>query len=149
MIMGLFGRVFGFSSWSMLLPHALAGVTTVALVYAAVRRWYGVKSALIAGAVMALTPAAALMFRFNNPDSFLTLFLTASAYAFLRAFDSKKSALWLSVAGLLAGFAFNTKMLQGLSMDGMLPASTTRARSTKMSTPSSRYQQHSNATHAS
>ena len=84
------------------------------LVYMAVRRWYGVKSALIAGAVMALTPAAALMFRFNNPDSFLTLFLTASAYAFLRAFDSKKSALWLSVAGLLAGFAFNTKMLQGL-----------------------------------
>lgn len=114
MIMGLFGRAFGFSSWSMLLPHALAGVTTVALVYTAVRRWYGVKSALIAGAVMALTPAAVLMFRFNNPDSFLTLFLTASAYAFLRAFDSKKSALWLSVAGLLAGFAFNTKMLQGL-----------------------------------
>jgi len=114
MIMGLFGRVFGFSSWSMLLPHALAGVTTVALVYTAVRRWYGVKLALIAGAVMALTPVAVLMFRFNNPDSFLTLFLTASAYAFLRAFDSKKSALWLSVAGLLAGFAFNTKMLQGL-----------------------------------
>lgn len=114
MIMGLFGRAFGFSSWSMLLPHALAGVATVVLVYMAVRRWYGVKSALIAGAVMALTPAAVLMFRFNNPDSFLTLFLTASAYAFLRAFDSKKSALWLSVAGLLAGFAFNTKMLQGL-----------------------------------
>lgn len=114
MIMGLFGRAFGFSSWSMLLPHALAGVATVVLVYLAVRRWYGAKSALIAGAVMALTPVAVLMFRFNNPDSFLTLFLTASAYAFLRAFDSKKPALWLSVAGLLAGFAFNTKMLQGL-----------------------------------
>lgn len=114
MIMGLFGRVFGFSSWSMLLPHALAGVATVVLVYMAVRRWYGVKSALIAGAVMALTPAAALMFRFNNPDSFLTLFLTASAYAFLRAFDSKKPAAWLSLAGLFTGLAFNTKMLQGL-----------------------------------
>ena len=114
MIMGLFGRAFGFSSWSMLLPHALAGVTTVALVYTAVRRWYGVKSALIAGAVMALTPVAVLMFRFNNPDSFLTLFLTASAYAFLRTFDSKKPILWLSIAGFLTGFAFNTKMLQGL-----------------------------------
>lgn len=33
MIMGLFGRIFGFSSWSMLLPHALAGIATVALVY--------------------------------------------------------------------------------------------------------------------
>ena len=86
MIMGLFGRLFGFSSWSMLLPHA----------------------------VMALTPAAALMFRFNNPDSFLTLFLTASAYAFLRSFEGKRPVLWLSIAGLLTGFAFNTKMLQGL-----------------------------------
>ncbi len=114
MIMGLFGRAFGFSSWSMLLPHALAGVATVVLVYLAVRRWYGVKSALIAGAVMALTPVAVLMFRFNNPDSFLTLFLTASAYAFLRTFDSKKPILWLSIAGFLTGFAFNTKMLQGL-----------------------------------
>ena len=114
MIMGLFGRLFGFSSWSMLLPHALAGIATVALVYLVVRRWYGARAGLIAGAVMALTPAAALMFRFNNPDSFLTLFLTASAYAFLRSFEGKRPVLWLSIAGLLTGFAFNTKMLQGL-----------------------------------
>ena len=114
MIMGLFGRLFGFSSWSMLLPHALAGIATVALVYLVVRRWYGARAGLIAGAVMALTPAAALMFRFNNPDSFLTLFLTASACSFLRAFEGSRPVLWLSLAGLFTGFAFNTKMLQGL-----------------------------------
>lgn len=114
MIMGLFGRIFGFSSWSMLLPHALAGIVTVALVYLVVRRWYGARAGLIAGAVMALTPAAALMFRFNNPDSFLTLFLTASAYSFLRAFEGSRPVLWLSLAGLFTGFAFNAKMLQGL-----------------------------------
>ena len=84
MIMGLSGRLFGFSSWSILLPHALAGIATV-----------------IAGIVMAMTPAAALMFRFNNPDSFLTLFLTASAYAFLRSFEDKRPVLWLSLAGLI------------------------------------------------
>ena len=114
MIMGLFGRLFGFSSWSMLLPHALAGIATVALVYLVVRRWYGARAGLIAGAVMALTPATALMFRFNNPDSFLTLFLTASAYAFLRSFEGKRPVLWLSIAGLFTGLAFNAKMLQGL-----------------------------------
>lgn len=114
MIMGLFGRLFGFSSWSMLLPHALAGIATVALVYLVVRRWYGARAGLIAGAVMALTPATALMFRFNNPDSFLTLFLTASAYSFLRSFEGSRPVLWLSLAGLFTGFAFNTKMLQGL-----------------------------------
>ena len=114
MIMGLFGRIFGFSSWSMLLPHALAGIATVALVYLTVKRWYGARAGLIAGIVMAMTPAAALMFRFNNPDSFLTLFLTASAYAFLRSFEGKWPVLWLSLAGLFTRFAFNTKMLQGL-----------------------------------
>ncbi len=114
MLMGLFGCMFGFSSFSMLLPHILAGIATVALVYMTVRRWYGSRSALIAGAVMALTPAAALMFRFNNPDSFLTLFLTASAYVFLRAFENKRPVLWLSIAGLFTGLAFNTKMLQGM-----------------------------------
>ena len=114
MIMGLFGRIFGFSSWSMLLPHALAGIATVALFYLTIKRWYGARAGLIAGIVMAMTPAAALMFRFNNPDSFLTLFLIASAYAFLRSFEDKRPVLWLSLAGLFTGFAFNTKMLQGL-----------------------------------
>ena len=114
MIMGLFGRIFGFSSWSMLLPHALLGIATVSLVYLTVERWYGARAGLIAGIVMAMTPAAALMFRFNNPDSFLTMFLTASAYAFLRSFEDKRPVLWLSIAGLFTGLAFNTKMLQGL-----------------------------------
>ena len=97
MIMGLFGRIFGFSSWSMLLPHALAGIATVALVYLTVKRWYGARAGLITGIVMAMMPAAALMFRFNNPDSFLT----ASAYAFLRSFEDKRPVLWLSLAGLI------------------------------------------------
>ena len=38
---GLFGRVFGFSSWSVLAPQALCGVAAVGLLYAAVRRVSG------------------------------------------------------------------------------------------------------------
>ena len=81
----------------MLLPHALAGIATVALVYLTVKRWYGARAGLITGIVMAMMPAAALMFRFNTPDSFLT----ASAYAFLRSFEDKRPVLWLSLAGLI------------------------------------------------
>ena len=40
-VMGLSGRIFGFSSWSMLAPQALMGVASVGLLYAAVRRWAG------------------------------------------------------------------------------------------------------------
>ena len=119
MVMGLSARLFGFSSFSMLLPSVLAGVGSVWLVYAAVKRQFGFMSAAIAGSVLAFTPVAALMFGFNNPDAILTLMLTASGYAFLRSLEGKRPLLWLGLAGLFTGLAFNTKMLQGLMV---LPA---------------------------
>lgn len=119
MVMGLSARLFGFSSFSMLLPSVLAGVGSVWLVYAAVKRQFGFMSAAIAGVVLAMTPVAALMFGFNNPDAILTLILTASGYAFLRSLEGKRPLLWLGLAGLFTGLAFNTKMLQGLMV---LPA---------------------------
>ena len=119
MLMGLSARLFGFSSFSMLLPSVLAGVGSVWLVYGAVKRQFGFASAVIAGSVLAFTPVAALMFGFNNPDAILTLMLTASGYAFLRSLEGKRPLLWLGLAGLFTGLAFNAKMLQGLMV---LPA---------------------------
>jgi len=119
MLMGLSARLFGFSSFSMLLPSVLAGVGSVWLVYGAVKRQFGFTSAVIAGATLMLTPVAALMFGFNNPDAILTLMLTASGYAFLRSLEGKRPLLWLGLAGLFTGLAFNAKMLQRLMV---LPA---------------------------
>jgi 4-amino-4-deoxy-L-arabinose transferase-like glycosyltransferase len=110
-VMGLSARIFGFNSWSMLVPDALAGVASVGLLHAAVRRWSGPGAGLFAGAALALTPVAALMFRFNNPDAILVLLLVAGAYAVVRATE-KASAKWLALAGVLIGFGFLTKMLQ-------------------------------------
>src|SRR5580704_637980 len=84
-VMGLSGRIFGFSSWSLLVPQALEGVASVGLLYAAVRRWSGPAAGLLAGGVLALTPVAALMFRFDNPDAMLVLLLVAAAYCTVRA----------------------------------------------------------------
>ena len=39
--MEISGRIFGFSTWSMLVPQALEGVACVAVLYAAVKRWFG------------------------------------------------------------------------------------------------------------
>lgn len=110
-VMGLSARIFGFSPFSMLLPEALMGVGAVALLYASVRRCSGPAAGLIAGAVMALTPVAAVMFRYNNPDALLVLLLTAAAYFILRAIDSGATR-WIVLAGTAIGFAFLTKMLQ-------------------------------------
>jgi 4-amino-4-deoxy-L-arabinose transferase-like glycosyltransferase len=110
-LMALSGRIFGFSSWSMLVPIALTGVATVALVYAAVRRVSGPHAALVAGAVMALTPVAVLMFRINNPDALVTLMVVAAAYATVRAIEAA-STRWLLLAGVLIGLGFLAKMGQ-------------------------------------
>jgi 4-amino-4-deoxy-L-arabinose transferase-like glycosyltransferase len=110
-VMGLSARIFGFNSWSMLVPDALAGVASVGLLYGAVRRWSGPAAGLFAGAALALTPVAALMFRFNNPDAILVLLLVAGAYCVVRATE-KASPKWLMLAGALIGFGFLTKMLQ-------------------------------------
>ncbi|MGI5422722.1 ArnT family glycosyltransferase [Actinomadura luteofluorescens] len=109
--MALTARVFGVNTWSILVPQALMGVATVAALHAAVRRRFPAWAALLAGAALAVTPVAALMFRFNNPDALLVLLLTLGAYAALRAQESA-STRWLLLAAALTGTGFLAKMLQ-------------------------------------
>ncbi len=110
-LMGLSVRLFGLSSWSILLPEAVAGVATVGVLFAAVRRSFGPMAAVVAGVVMALTPAAVLIFRYNNPDALLTLLLVAGAWALLRATEHG-GLRWVILAATCVGFAFLTKYLQ-------------------------------------
>ena len=123
-LMALSVRVFGLSSWSILVPQALLGVASVGLLHATVRRTTGSAAAgLIAGAVLALTPVAVLMFRFNNPDALLVLLLIGSVASTVRALESSRlradglkghPVRWLALGGALVGFAFLTKMLQAV-----------------------------------
>ncbi|TGD89746.1 phospholipid carrier-dependent glycosyltransferase [Mycolicibacterium sp. CH28] len=111
-VSGLSARLFGVNPWSILVPQALAGVAAVAVLYAAVRRVSGPNAGLLAGAILALTPAAALMFRFNNPDALLVLTLVVAAYATQRALDREAAWWWLPLAGVAVGIGFLAKMLQ-------------------------------------
>jgi 4-amino-4-deoxy-L-arabinose transferase-like glycosyltransferase len=112
-IMGLSVRIFGLSSWSLLVPQALMGVGTVGVVWATVRRRCGASAALFAGAAMATTPVAALMFRFNNPDALLVLLMSLAAFATLRGIEDGRRR-WMVLTGVLVGFGFLTKQLQVL-----------------------------------
>ncbi|WP_406731520.1 ArnT family glycosyltransferase [Streptomyces sp. NBC_01794] len=109
--MALSVRLFGLGSWQILLPEVLMGVATVGVVYGAVRRRFTPAAGLIAGAVLALTPIAALMFRFNNPDALLALLMTVTVYCVLRALEDARTS-WLVWAGVAVGLAFLTKTLQ-------------------------------------
>lgn len=135
-VMALSVRIFGLNGWSILVPQALMGVATVGLLYATVSRsvrnrtvvtndttdadheqsdatWTAPVAGLLAGLVMALTPVAVLMFKFNNPDALLVLLLVAAVYAFMRACE-RGMTWWLVLVGALIGLGFLTKMLQAL-----------------------------------
>ncbi|WP_422560431.1 ArnT family glycosyltransferase [Gordonia sp. (in: high G+C Gram-positive bacteria)] len=104
-------RVFGLNSWSLLVPQVLMGVASVALLYLIVRRYFGHWAGIGAGLVLATTPVAALMFRFNNPEALLILLMLVAAWATMRAIDTGRlqPMIW---AGVAVGFGFLTKQLQ-------------------------------------
>ncbi|ADJ48483.1 glycosyl transferase [Amycolatopsis mediterranei S699] len=106
-----FARIFGFSSFTVLAPQALMGVASVGILYLTVKRTSGPVAGLLAGAMLAVTPVAALMFRFNNPDALLVLLMVAGAYFVVRAAE-KASPRWLALAGVAIGFGFLAKMMQ-------------------------------------
>jgi 4-amino-4-deoxy-L-arabinose transferase-like glycosyltransferase len=111
-LMGLSARVFGFSSFSLLLPQALSTIAAVGLLYATVRRVFGAAAGLAAGAALAISPITVAMARVDMPDALLVLLLVASAWLLVRAVETgrTKFLLW---CGAVVGLAFMTKMLQG------------------------------------
>jgi 4-amino-4-deoxy-L-arabinose transferase-like glycosyltransferase len=111
-LMGLSARVFGFSSFSVLLPQALGTIAAVGLLYATVRRVFGPVAGLVAAAALAVSPITVAMARVDMPDALLVLLMVASGWLIVRAIETgrTKFLLW---CGAVVGLAFMTKMLQG------------------------------------
>ncbi|MCU1354716.1 MAG: putative Membrane protein, partial [Acidimicrobiales bacterium] len=107
----LSARMFGYGPWSLLLPSALAGAGSVALLWTTVRRTSGPVAATVAGAVLALSPVNVAVNRLNLPEPFLVLSLVAAAWAVVRSFDSRHAGRWVVLAGVFVGIGFNVKML--------------------------------------
>src|SRR3954467_11791982 len=78
-------KLFGFNGLSLLLPQALAGVLSVALLYYLVRRAFGPVAGLVAALVLAVTPVAVGVERTNNADGLLVLTVLVAAWAVIRA----------------------------------------------------------------
>ncbi|MFL5846625.1 MAG: ArnT family glycosyltransferase [Solirubrobacteraceae bacterium] len=106
-------RVFGFSSWSMLVPQALMGIATVGLSYDMVARRFGRAAGFAGGAVLALTPTTVAISRHNNPDALLVLCCVAALWALVRALEDGRTR-WLVLSGLCVGLGFETKMAVAL-----------------------------------
>jgi 4-amino-4-deoxy-L-arabinose transferase-like glycosyltransferase len=102
-------RAFGYHPLSVLLPQALMGVASVALVYDLVRRRFGRLGGLVAGLALASTPIAVAISRHNNPDALLVLCCVAALWCAVRGLEGG-STRWLVLAGVFVGLGFETKM---------------------------------------
>jgi 4-amino-4-deoxy-L-arabinose transferase-like glycosyltransferase len=103
--------LFGFQGWALLLPQAIAGVLSVALIYHLVRRTFGPVAGLLAALALAVTPISVAVQRNNVMDVLLILALLLAAWAFIVAAE-RGSLGWLLVGATVIGLGFNTKMLQ-------------------------------------
>jgi 4-amino-4-deoxy-L-arabinose transferase-like glycosyltransferase len=108
-----FVKVFGFNSWSLLVPQALMGVATVGLVYDLARRMFGRSAGFVAGLVLALTPMTVAISRHNNPDALLVLCSVAAVWFLVRGLQDGRGR-WLALAGVAVGLGFEAKMAVAL-----------------------------------
>jgi 4-amino-4-deoxy-L-arabinose transferase-like glycosyltransferase len=114
-IQSLSVRVFGYHPLSVLVPQALMGVASVALVYDLVRRRFGRLGGFAAGLALALTPITVAISRHNNPDALLVLCCVAALWFTVRALEDGRTR-WLVLAGVCVGLGFETKMLIALAV---------------------------------
>ena len=108
-----FVKVFGFHSLSLLVPQALMGVATVALVYDLTRRLWGRPAGFVAGLALATTPIAVAISRHNNPDALLILCCVGALWATVRGLQDGRTR-WLVLAGVCVGLGFEAKMAAAL-----------------------------------
>lgn len=112
-VMGLSVRVFGLSSWSILLPQVLMGIATSWLIYRIIRTGQGATAALFGTLLYSSIPVVVLMSRFNNPEPLMGLLVVAAGYFIIKA-TAEDRLQWYLLAGAVLGFAFMAKQVQAL-----------------------------------
>ena len=109
-VQALSAKLFGFSPLSLLLPEALAGVLSVAVIYVLLKRRLGLLAGLAGGLALAVFPSFVAVSRDNGVDPVLLLLMILACAAALRAVESGRIGPLLLSAALI-GLAFNTKTL--------------------------------------
>jgi len=104
-------KIFGFNGVSLMLPQAVAGVLSVAVLYHLVARAFGQVAGLLAALALAVMPVNVAANRNNIIDSTLVLVILLGAWAVIRAAETGRLR-WLALCGVLVGLGFNVKMLE-------------------------------------
>jgi 4-amino-4-deoxy-L-arabinose transferase and related glycosyltransferases of PMT family len=110
-VQAAFAAVLGFSGWVLILPQALAGIGSVALIYGIVSRPFGKPAGLVAAFALAVTPISVAIARNGTMDMQMIFVVLLAVWAALKA-AREQSLPWLLGAVALVGIGFNIKMIQ-------------------------------------
>lgn len=106
-------KLFGFSSFALHLPEALASTAAVLLLYDLVRRGFGRTAGLAAAAAFAVLPAEVMTARSDTMDAWMAALLVLAAWLVVRAVERGRGRE-LYLAGAVVGLAFETKLFEAL-----------------------------------
>ena len=110
-------KLFGFSSTALRLPEALAATAAIPLLYDLIRRLFGSVAGLVAALALAVVPVAVLTGRSDTMDSLMMALMVLAAWCVVRAVQSRRRELvWLTLAGITLGVAFDVKLFEALTV---------------------------------
>ncbi len=108
-----FVKVLGFNSTTLKLPEALAGIVSIPLLFAAVRRMWSTAAGLAAATALALTPVEVITSRSDTMDGLMMALIVLALYMTVRACETGGWP-WLLGAAAALGIAFDVKLLESL-----------------------------------
>jgi 4-amino-4-deoxy-L-arabinose transferase-like glycosyltransferase len=106
-------KLLGFSSTTLKLPEAFAGILSVPLLYVVVRRMWSATAGIAAAAAMAVLPIEVITARSDTMDGVMMLMLVLALLALVRAVETGRKA-WLFAGAAALGVAFDVKLLESL-----------------------------------
>jgi 4-amino-4-deoxy-L-arabinose transferase-like glycosyltransferase len=106
-------KLLGFSSTTLKLPEAFAGIASVPLLYAAVRRVWGFQAGIVAAIALAVLPVEVITSRSDTMDAVMMALTVLALLLLVRAGETGRSG-WLLGAAAALGAAFNVKLLESI-----------------------------------
>lgn len=106
-------KLLGFDSTALKLPEALAGTLAVPLLFAAVRRPFGVPAGLGAALALAVLPVEVITSRSDTMDALMMMLVVLALALLVRACETGDTR-WLLAGAVALGLAFDVKLFESL-----------------------------------
>jgi 4-amino-4-deoxy-L-arabinose transferase-like glycosyltransferase len=113
-------KLFGLSSTTLKLPEIFAGIVSVPLLFAAVRKMWGPTAGLSAAIALAVLPVEVITSRSDTMDAVMMALIVLALLLVVRAIESGSTA-WLLGSAAALGVAFDVKLLETVvALPGLL-----------------------------